>query len=282
MTIRFTIAKRGLLSKEMEGTRTDESLHAQEEQVTTLKDAASQHLSDKLWLRSLRPRLEHRPTVDAVKFQNGSTRLPSVMPTSDLHSALGLFQRVMLHEMKKGNAVSLPGIGTFTVGIRPKEGKEKGLIDKKVTMSATGQKLSGAEQEDVPTEATPEKDHDINARSLEVGRINFRCSKELFKDVSRRLSGEGSFRQSRYSGFVPLYAPLIPNRLNRFAAARQYLRTHRFMRIDDYAELTGLSYTTAQRELKLASNLTHSGIAATGRGSHRIYVLSAAAAAEGS
>ena len=68
MTIRFTIAKRGLLSKEMEGTRTDESQQAQENEATTLKDAASQHLSDKLWLRSLRPRLEHRPTVDAVEF----------------------------------------------------------------------------------------------------------------------------------------------------------------------------------------------------------------------
>lgn len=118
MTIRFTIAKRGLLSKEMEGTRTDESLQAQEEQVTTLKDAASQHLSDKLWLRSLRPRLEHRPTVDAVEFQNSSSRLPSVMPTSDLHSALGLLQRVMLHEMEKGNAVSLPGIGTFRLSLK--------------------------------------------------------------------------------------------------------------------------------------------------------------------
>ena len=118
MTIRFTIAKRGLLSKEMEGTRTDESLQAQEEQVTTLKDAASQHLSDKLWLRSLRPRLEHRPTVDAVEFQDGSTRLPSVMPTSDLHSALGLLQRVMLHEMEKGNAVRLPSIGTFRLSLK--------------------------------------------------------------------------------------------------------------------------------------------------------------------
>ena len=178
-------------------------------------------------------------------------------------------------------SVTLPGIGTFTVGIRPKKGKEKGLIDKRTTMSATGQELSGTEQDDGTVESIPTKEHDINARSLEVGRINFRCSKELFKDVSRRLSGEGSFQQSRYSGFVPLYTPLIPFRLDRFAAAREYLRSHRFMRIEDYADLTGLSYTTAQRELKLAATLTHSGIAATGRGSHRLYVLSAAAA-EGS
>ncbi len=219
--------------------------------------------------------------VTGDSFMNYVTAHSSLTPGETQQACITIadFLRELLAHT---GSVTLPGIGTFTVGIRPKEGKEKGLIDKKVTMSATGQKLSGAEQEDLPTEATPEKDHDINARSLEVGRINFRCSKELFKDVSRRLSGEGSFRQSRYSGFVPLYSPLIPNRLNRFAAARQYLRTHRFMRIDDYAELTGLSYTTAQRELKLASTLTHSGIAATGRGSHRIYVLSAAAAAEGS
>ena len=150
MTIRFTIAKRGLLSKEMEGTRTDESLQAQEEQVTTLKDAASQHLSDKLWLRSLRPRLEHRPTVDAVEFQNGSIRLPSVMPTSDLHSALGLLQRVMLHEMEKGNAVSLPGIGTFRLSL-------KGEIEV--------------------------KDGNYHGRDVHVAGINFQPDRELLSKV---------------------------------------------------------------------------------------------------
>lgn len=96
MNIRFTIAKRGLLPVE-------------ETEVQNV---------DEQFLRSLRPRLEHRPTVDAVKFQESSSRLPSVMPTGELYSALDTMRRVMLHELEKGNAVTLPGIGTFRLSLK--------------------------------------------------------------------------------------------------------------------------------------------------------------------
>ena len=96
MAIRFTIAKHGLLS-------------AEEGEIQDI---------DERFLLSLRPRLEHRPTVDAVEFQDSSSRLPSVMPTGELYSALYTLQRVMLHEMEKGNAVTLPGIGTFRLSLK--------------------------------------------------------------------------------------------------------------------------------------------------------------------
>lgn len=96
MAIRFTIAKRGLLS-------------AEEGEIQDI---------DERFLLSLQPRLEHRPTVDAVEFQDSSSRLPSVMPTGELYSALYTLQRVMLHEMEKGNAVTLPGIGTFRLSLK--------------------------------------------------------------------------------------------------------------------------------------------------------------------
>lgn len=96
MAIRFTIAKRGLVpAEEMEVQNADEQ-----------------------FLRSLRPRLEQRPTVDAVKFQSSEFRVPSVMPTGELLSALDTMRRVMLHEMEKGNAVTLPGIGTFRLSLK--------------------------------------------------------------------------------------------------------------------------------------------------------------------
>ncbi|MBR0432461.1 MAG: hypothetical protein IJK15_02010 [Bacteroidaceae bacterium] len=96
MAIRFTIAKRGLLS-------------AEEVRIKNV---------DEQFLRSLRPRLEHRPTVDAIEFQSGSFRLPSVMPEGELRAALNTMQRVMLHEMEKGNAVTLPDIGTFRLSLK--------------------------------------------------------------------------------------------------------------------------------------------------------------------
>lgn len=108
MAIRFTIAKRGLLPAE---------------------EAEMQEFEGND-LRHLRPQLERNPTVDAVKFQNSEFRLPSVMPEGELRAALDTMRRVMLHELEKGNAVALPGIGTFRLslkgGIEVKDGSYHG------------------------------------------------------------------------------------------------------------------------------------------------------------
>lgn len=66
----------------------------------------------------LQPRLEKRPTVNAVEFQRGPFRLPSSLSSGELAHALDDLRRVMLHEMEKGNAVTLPGIGTFRLSLK--------------------------------------------------------------------------------------------------------------------------------------------------------------------
>lgn len=96
MSIRFSITKRGLLPQEE--ARANESAEND--------------------LKSLRPQLESPETVDAVEFQGSSSRLPSVMPKAELRAALSTLQRVMLHELAKGNAVTLPDIGTFRLSVK--------------------------------------------------------------------------------------------------------------------------------------------------------------------
>ena len=96
MPIRFSIAKRG-------------SLPTEELQQT---------VSEEVDLGSLRILLECPTTVDAVEFQSSSLRLPSILPKAELLAALSTLQRVMVHELEKGNAVSLPGIGTFRLSLK--------------------------------------------------------------------------------------------------------------------------------------------------------------------
>ena len=96
MAIRFSIAKRGLLPTEEAQPNANE-------------------ITD---LRKLRPMLECQQTVDAIEFQNSSSRLPSVMPKGEMVAALSTMQSVMLHEFEKGNAVTLPGIGTFRLSLK--------------------------------------------------------------------------------------------------------------------------------------------------------------------
>jgi nucleoid DNA-binding protein len=108
MPIRFSIAKRGVLPQE------------EEQQI----------LSEEVDVERLRPQLKCLTTVDAVEFQSSSHRLPSVLPQAELLAALSTLQIVMVHELKKGNAVSLPGIGTFRLslkgGIEVKDGNYHG------------------------------------------------------------------------------------------------------------------------------------------------------------
>jgi glucuronate isomerase len=83
MPIRFSIARRGVLPTE-----------GQQENVSETTD-----------LESLRVLLESPQTTDAIEFQSSSGRLPSVLPKAELMAALSTLQRVMVHELEKGNAL---------------------------------------------------------------------------------------------------------------------------------------------------------------------------------
>ena len=128
MAIQFSIAKRGLLPHE----------------------ETQQNTNEQTSLKTLRPQLECPTIVDVVDFQSSSLRLPSVMPKGELLAALGTMQRVMLHELEQGNAVSLPGIGTFRLSI-------KGEIE--------------------------EKDGNYHGKDVRVDGLHFRPDRELLKKV---------------------------------------------------------------------------------------------------
>ena len=128
MAIHFSIAKRGLLPTE----------------------ETQQNINEITDLKNLRPVLECPQTVDAVEFQSSSVRLPSVMPKGELLAALGTMQRVMIHELETGNAVTLPGIGTFRLSL-------KGGIEA--------------------------KDGNYHGKDVRVEGINFRPDSELLKEV---------------------------------------------------------------------------------------------------
>ena len=144
-------------------------------------------------------------------------------------------------QLATGDSVTLPGIGIFSIGVKAKAEKE------------------------------PDEEHELNAQSIEFDHVNFRCSKDLKNDVASRCHLAGFERVYGKEGKkIKSPAMLIKGRM---ATARQFLESHPFMRITDYAERVGLSYTAAQRELKEASHDSDYGIRAVGRGNQRVYVL---------
>ena len=58
----------------------------------------------------------------------------------------------------------------------------------------------------------------------------------------------------------------------RLGLAREFLETHSYLTVSDYAALTGLLRNAAAKELRRWAEDETSGIGRSGRGTHRVYV----------
>ena len=158
---------------------------------------------------------------------------------------LGLL-RLLAHEaasaMADGRPVKLDGIGILTPGLFLREGKER--------------EQAGGN--------TPRR----NAQSLCVGRVHFRVEKSMLSEVNQRASFERSAKRMGLR-ISPYDAG------TRLRMAKQEIAAKGFLTIGDYAALAKVSRHGAGLELKRWASDPASGITATGRGSHRVYVLAA-------
>jgi len=164
----------------------------------------------------------------------------------------------LAEQLGSGYSVELPGIGIFSIGVRMK----KDEVEDKNSAAAEASSVNASTGEG-PTK---------NARSLRLDHINFRKNKDFFREVNGYFRGQDIRRVYGKEG-VRIKTSQYPQVKNRMIVAREFLATHPFMTIQDYADITGLSYSAAQRELKKAWLDAKNGIAIMGRGSHRVYVL---------
>ena len=108
-----------------------------------------------------------------------------------------------------------------------------------------------------------------NARSIKIRNINFRADKELIRKTEghctlERESGTSKLKTSRHSSE------------KRLTMAQDFLTTHPYMTVADYMALTGLSHTTAARELQKWGKTPETGILPKGQRTHRVYVAATA------
>ena len=204
MPIRFSIARRGVLPTE-----------GQQENVSETTD-----------LERLRVLLESPTTTDAIEFQSSSNRLPSVLPKAELMSALNTLQRVMVHEMEKGNAVTLPGIGTFRLSL-------KGSIEV--------------------------KDGNYHGKDVRVDSIQFRPDSELLAEV-RGLEVE----QVPYGWKFNAEESEVEARLAELFAGKTYI-THKDVSVAFEQTLTRNRVTKLLGRLVKAGRLVRDGKGAQAR-----------------
>lgn len=140
--------------------------------------------------------------------------------------------------MASGNSVTIEGLGTFKPTLGVSRFKEMDTLEGDETKR--------------------------NAQSIEVNGVNFRVDPALVRQTDLYCTlhrGKSSrLHKSPYT------------REERLALALQFLDAHAQMCVDDYVRLTGLSRTTAVRELQAFREDPQSGIDFRGLGSHKVYV----------
>lgn len=181
------------------------------------------------------------------KYRNLSTKeflkragAHGILDDGILEHALSKIARQLAEDLADGYTVTLDGIGTFQATLGVKKNKEMDTIDGNETKR--------------------------NAKSIEVKNVRYVSDKDLVKDVNRRceLSRAGIARVNR--------SPY--SKEQRLKMAQDYLAdpAHPFMRVADYAELTGLPRSSATKELRTFAEDHSNGIDTDGRGTAKVYV----------
>ena len=144
----------------------------------------------------------------------------------------------MAFYMAMGYTVTIDGIGTFKPTLGMRRGKKMEQLD------GEGPKR--------------------NAQSIRVNGVNFRADKKLIRrtDYECELERGETKRISR--------SPY--SKEERLKLAQDYLETHPYMRVNDYAFLAKLGKATATKELREFSNHPESGITWTGSRSSKLYI----------
>ena len=99
---------------------------------------------------------------------------------------------------------------------------------------------------------------------VRVKGVNFKVDKKLVDDINK----ENTFERTPSTPTSP--SPYtLEERLQR---ALSHIDRHGFITLQEYANLNGLNYSTASRELSKLVADPYSGIKAKGAGSHKVWV----------
>jgi len=184
-------------------------------------------------------RLEKRQNLSTKEFLKRAGA-HGILDDGILEHALSKIAEQLVEELADGNTVTLDGIGTFQATLGVKKDKEMDTIDGDETKR--------------------------NAKSIEVQNVRYVSDKELVKNVNMRCKlSRAGVRRVNNSPYT---------KEQRLKKALEYLAdpAHPFMRVADYAELTGLPRSSATKELRKFYEDPSCGIDFMGRGTAKVYV----------
>ncbi len=141
--------------------------------------------------------------------------------------------------LSEGHTVKIDGLGTFSLSLE--------FDDEK------------------PTEVTSAGE-EKGYRHVRVSRINFKPDPDFFHTIQAETEAERDDPQVRH---VEKLRTTYEERCRR---TQDYLKSHSFITLTEYASLNGLSRTMASKELNRLAADPNSGIKANGVAPHKVWV----------
>lgn len=187
----------------------------------------------------LYPRMVIKRCVPLGELLRNTLRYTTFSP-AEAEGVVREFVRGLAGALAGGCSVKVDGLGVFTPALGLKKGKER------EQPGGTGGRR--------------------NASSIEISGANFRPDKEFIRMMNERctLRRSGKSFSLKTSGY---------SEAERLAVAKSYLASESRLSVRMYAELVGISATSASRELRRWAEDPVTGITTDGRGTHKKYVL---------
>lgn len=180
--------------------------------------------------------------VDTVELVRRMRQTYRVMGEGELLGMVSTMIRTMGEILAEGYTVSLDGMGSFSLAL--------GLDDY---------------DRDTPEQ---HRGGEPNARRLKVRDVRFKAQRKWVDDINLRCSRR---LHRDEMGERNIHRPTT-TREERIQLALDHIRKHGFMRLSDYVALSGLSRTTASRELRELASDKSVPITSQGYLSHKVYV----------
>ncbi len=186
----------------------------------------------------LYPRMVAKGRCDMKLLAQVATQNTMLNP-SELKAAVELLRSGLTLLLAEGRTVHVDGIGTFSLSLALRKGRERENPDG-----------SGTRR---------------NASSICVSGVKFRPDKHWVAELNKECHPVRAPQM-----FTRKRSPYTPQ--ERLDLALRHLEQRPWLDTETYARLTGLSRTTAGRELRRLTADPQSGLQATGSRTRRIYV----------
>ena len=162
----------------------------------------------------------------------------STFTKEDVIGVVSALKNMVAERVADGYGVKVDGIGIFSASLV----LAKGVIPE-----------------------TSESESRRSGRSVCIGKVNFKADKELVADADSKAKLRRVPEPTTENNNVT-------TRDERLALLLNYLKEKHFIKVSQYAVLTGLNRTKAAKELRAFSE-ENTGVTADGSGSYIIYML---------